>query len=93
MAGSYIPRAEGQARLRDLGFEPIENMQGDKVEWWLDPYGYKAPIQVHGPNQDYYRVQIESLPRGLELYFSRWEVLRGWMMWSPSSSICLETPT
>ena len=62
----YVPRAEGQAFLKELDCNPIPNMDDAIADWWCDPYGYKFAMQVHGPDRDYYRVQLDNVPKGLE---------------------------
>ncbi len=66
MVKRYVPRAKGQKKLKDLCCEPIPAMQDGVADWWRDPYGGKFAMQVHGPNRDYYRVQLDNVPIGLE---------------------------
>ncbi len=65
VAKRYVPRAEGQKILKELDCEPIPNMQDGAADWWRDPYGNNFAMQVHGPNRDYYRVQLDNVPIGL----------------------------
>ena len=65
MANHYVRRAEGQTQLKELGCEPILDMQDPLADWWRDPYGFKFQMQVHGSNRDYYRVQLDNVPIGL----------------------------
>ena len=65
MPKRYVPKAKGQEELEKLGVEPIPNMQSGFADWYLDPNGYKIAMQVHGPNRDYYRVQLDNVPIGL----------------------------
>ena len=67
MVKRYVPRAEGQKILKDLFCEPILAMQDGSADWWRDPYGGTFAMQIHGPNRDYYRVQLENVPIGLEM--------------------------
>ncbi len=66
MEERYVSRVEGQKTLRDLDCEPISSMQFATTEWWRHPSEGKFPVQLHGGERLYYRVQLDNIPSGLE---------------------------